>query len=31
MMGGIDHLLQFNAYNGFQNNHNVNQIIPGSN
>ncbi len=31
MMGGIDQLLQFNAYNGFQNNQNANQIVPGSN
>ena len=30
-MGGIDQLLQFNAYNGFQNNLSANQIISGSN
>ena len=31
MMGGLDHLLQYNPYNGFQNNLGANQIISNSN
>lgn len=31
MMGGLDQLLQYNPYNGFQNNLSANQIISNPN